>query len=175
MSEDHIRKTQARAAEREQRRARQARNERLKWQIPLAAAGVLALLAVAYFVFTPFARPSQAVIAGVNGPHFQVDNQKLDLGDQVLGTTVRVTFNVKNTGGSQLSLNTPQMPTVVKGCCPTALTVGQSTLNPGEATTISFNMMMHQGMGGQHLFEIPVQTNDPKQPQITLQVASNWK
>ncbi len=34
---------------------------------------------------------------------------------------------------------------------------------------------MHEGMAGQHLFEVPVQTNDPKQPEVKLQVASNWK
>lgn len=34
---------------------------------------------------------------------------------------------------------------------------------------------MHEAMGGKHLFEVPVQTNDPMQPEVNLQVASNWK
>lgn len=34
---------------------------------------------------------------------------------------------------------------------------------------------MHEGMDGKHLFQIPVQTNDPKRPEVDLQVASNWK
>jgi hypothetical protein len=34
--------------------------------------------------------------------------------------------------------------------------------------------MMHEGMGGRHLFQIPVQTNDPRQLEVNLQVASNW-
>ena len=36
------------------------------------------------------------------------------------------------------------------------------------------DFMMHEGMDGPHLFEVPVQTNDPKQPEVKLQVASNW-
>ncbi len=116
MAENHIRKTQARAAERERRRSQQARNERLKYQIPFAAAGVLALLAVAYVVFTSFVQPSQNVVKGVNGPHFQVDTDKIDLGDEPLGKTVQAAFKITNTGDGTLTLTPPQMPTVLEGC-----------------------------------------------------------
>ncbi|MDL1894854.1 hypothetical protein FBQ82_01140 [Anaerolineae bacterium CFX7] len=37
-------------------------------------------------------------------------------------------------------------------------------MDPGESTTISTDFMMHEGMGGAHLFEIPVSNNDPTQP-----------
>ena len=116
MSENHVRKTQVRAAERERRRVHQARSERLKWQIPFAAAGILALLAVAYFAFTNFAQPSQAVVTGINGPRFQVDTEKLDLGDEPLGQTVHASFSVKNTGDGSLTLNAAQIATVLQGC-----------------------------------------------------------
>ncbi len=33
---------------------------------------------------------------------------------------------------------------------------------------------MHEGMGGQHLFEIPIQTNDSTQATKKLLVASDW-
>ncbi len=33
---------------------------------------------------------------------------------------------------------------------------------------------MHEGMGGKHLFEIPLKTNDSTQPTKNLLVASNW-
>ncbi len=33
---------------------------------------------------------------------------------------------------------------------------------------------MHEGMAGPHLFEVPITTNDPKQLQVKLQVASDW-
>ncbi len=35
-------------------------------------------------------------------------------------------------------------------------------------------MMMHGEMGGKHLFEIDVQTNDKDRPIEKLQIASNW-
>jgi hypothetical protein len=33
---------------------------------------------------------------------------------------------------------------------------------------------MHEGMGGPHLFEIPLRTNDPAAPERRLIVRSNW-
>lgn len=33
---------------------------------------------------------------------------------------------------------------------------------------------MHDGMGGKHLFEIAVTSNDPQQPLKKLLVASDW-
>jgi hypothetical protein len=33
---------------------------------------------------------------------------------------------------------------------------------------------MHEGMGGKHLFEIPLSTNDPTQASKRLLVASDW-
>ncbi len=116
MSDKPIRKTRVRLAERERRRAQRERNQRLKWQIPLAALGALAVLAAAYFVFTTVTKSSNAVSAGVNGPHFQVDTEKLDLGDQPLGNTIHASFNVKNTGDGTLTLNPAQTATVLEGC-----------------------------------------------------------
>jgi hypothetical protein len=34
---------------------------------------------------------------------------------------------------------------------------------------------MHDGMGGPHLFEIPLTTNDPAQPLKKLLIASDWQ
>ena len=33
---------------------------------------------------------------------------------------------------------------------------------------------MHEGMGGDHEFRIPLETNDPAQPEQDLIVTSNW-
>jgi hypothetical protein len=52
--------------------------------------------------------------------------------------------------------------------------VGQTTLQPGQSTRIYTDLMMHEGMGGKHLFEIPLQTNDPTQQTKTLRIKSNW-
>jgi hypothetical protein len=53
--------------------------------------------------------------------------------------------------------------------------VGQTTLGPGESTTISTEFTMHEGMGGAHLFEIPVTTNDSNQSLKKLYIASDWQ
>ena len=47
-------------------------------------------------------------------------------------------------------------------------------LQPGEKTTVSMSFMMHGDMGGAHDFRVHLQTNDPQQPDKTLQVLSNW-
>jgi hypothetical protein len=33
---------------------------------------------------------------------------------------------------------------------------------------------MHEGMGGPHLFEIAIKTNDRAQPEKRVYIASNW-
>ncbi len=45
---------------------------------------------------------------------------------------------------------------------------------PGESTTVSTDILMHDDMGGKHLFEIDLTTNDPEHPSEKLQIASNW-
>ncbi len=34
---------------------------------------------------------------------------------------------------------------------------------------------MHPGMGGPHLFEIHLQSNDPTQPERILRIRSSWE
>ncbi len=118
-SKDHtlapIRRTQARIHERERRRAERERNERLKWQIPFAVAGLLVVLAIAIFALNTFAKPKPAS-AGVIGPRLQVNTVKLDLGHQPLGKSVHASFDVKNTGDDALTLNSVQTATVLEGC-----------------------------------------------------------
>jgi hypothetical protein len=48
--------------------------------------------------------------------------------------------------------------------------VGSTTVKPGESTTLSFTTHMMEGMGGPHLFEITVLTNDPAEPLQKLRV-----
>ncbi len=115
MPEKTMRRTQARIQERERRRAERERKERLKWQIPFGLAGLLVVLALAIFVLNTFATPKVAN-AGVVGPRFQLDTEKLDLGKQPLGKTVHASFEVQNTGDDALTLNAAQTATVLEGC-----------------------------------------------------------
>ncbi len=54
------------------------------------------------------------------------------------------------------------------------MVVGQTTVQPGQSTTLYTDFAMHEGMGGKHLFEIALKTNDPTRSAKTLQIRSNW-
>ena len=47
-------------------------------------------------------------------------------------------------------------------------------LKPGESTTLFMEFLMHGDMGGKHNFSVHLPTNDPKQPDKTLTVLSDW-
>ena len=47
-------------------------------------------------------------------------------------------------------------------------------LKPGESTTLSMQLTMHEGMDGMHDFRVHLKSNDPQQPDRTLTVLSNW-
>ncbi|MBI4790763.1 MAG: hypothetical protein HY782_27355 [Chloroflexi bacterium] len=47
-------------------------------------------------------------------------------------------------------------------------------MKPGESTILYTDIVMHEGMGGRHIFDIPLQTNDATQKAKTLRVVSIW-
>jgi hypothetical protein len=48
-------------------------------------------------------------------------------------------------------------------------------LKPGESTTVqSSAFMMHEGMDGPHNFAVHLKTNDPANPDLVVNVLSNW-
>ena len=114
MAENSVRKTQARSAERERRRQQQERNKKLKIAVPAAIAIIFALT-IGYLSLTqpPSARPANA---GAVGARLQVDRDRIDLGYQHLGNTVRAVFNLKNVGDGTLNLNVPRTVTLLQGC-----------------------------------------------------------
>ena len=48
-------------------------------------------------------------------------------------------------------------------------------MRPGQETEVSTEFTMHEGMGGPHLFEIHLRTNDAVQPERRLQIRSLWQ
>lgn len=55
------------------------------------------------------------------------------------------------------------------------MTIGSMVLNPGESTTLQSTVfMMHPGMDGPHNFAVHLLTNDPKNPDLVVNVLSNW-
>jgi hypothetical protein len=114
MAEKSMRKSQARIVERERRRQQDGRKGMLKIGIPMLV-GIVALLAVGYSLFAQ-TKPAPPANAGSAGPRLQVDRDKIDLGYQRLGATVRASFDLKNTGDSTLDLNVPPVVTLLQGC-----------------------------------------------------------
>jgi len=103
-----------------------------------------------------------------------VDQDTFDYGDVKLGNTIQTVFHIRNVGTEPLQiLNIPTVKVVI-GCCPPQAVLSSKVIPPGQEATITLNFMMHTGMGGQHRFNIDIQTNDPTQPLKQLVVLSNW-
>jgi len=48
-------------------------------------------------------------------------------------------------------------------------------LKPGESTFVeSGTFTMHEGMDGQHNFAVHLKTNDPNNPDLVVNILSNW-
>ncbi len=52
--------------------------------------------------------------------------------------------------------------------------MGTTTIDPGQTTNVSVAFSMHQGMGGQHQFDLLLSSNDPVQPQQTVTVKAKY-
>ncbi len=115
MAEKRMSKAQARLAERQRRRKEQDRRDRLTRLIPFGIIGVVAVVLIGFVAYGTL--KSGGAFDNPNGKaQISVDHEKLELGDQKLGSTVRATFNIKNTGDGTLRMNVPSMPTAVEGC-----------------------------------------------------------
>jgi hypothetical protein len=108
------------------------------------------------------------------GPSLQTNQQTVDLGNEKLGSTVQVSFTLKNVGDQPLVFTKIPYIEVVEGCCPPTPTIGSMTLQPGETTTVSFPLMMHASMGGKHDLRVHIPNNDPKNKDFEFKLLSNW-
>lgn len=108
------------------------------------------------------------------GPSLKVNTESLDLGNQKNRVPVLVSFEITNVGDQPLVFTEAPFIEVVKGCCPPTPEIGSMTVKPGEKTTLSFVMMMHEGMDGIHDFKVHIPNNDPAKKDQTLEVLSNW-
>jgi hypothetical protein len=108
------------------------------------------------------------------GPRLYSREESLDFGTLKLGTMVKATFNVRNTGSVPLEIGTA-FTRVVKGCCPTMPSVSKKTLKPDESGTINLEFTMHEGMGGPHLFEVVVRSNDAILKEQVVRVLADFE
>lgn len=118
-------------------------------------------------------RPARTA-ADLSAPRLAVDRDVIDLGDVKYQQEARVAFVLTNAGDRPLAFKERPYLEVLEGCCPPDVALGAMALKPGESTQLSMQFMMHEGMGGKHLFRVHVKTNDPALPERTLDVASNW-
>ncbi len=114
MSDQPMRKTQARLAYRERRQKREEQKQKLLKIVPFMLVGLLAVLGAGMLIYSSSQASSD--IAGAKGPRLQLDREQIDLGDQHFGTTVRASFRVTNVGDGTLKLDLPKVATVVQGC-----------------------------------------------------------
>jgi hypothetical protein len=78
-----------------------------------------------------------------------VENAFWAMGTVPINVAVRPDWTLRNTSSEPVTLGQPR-PEVRKGCCPGALKLGTTTLAPGERTTLTFELSMHEGMDGPH-------------------------
>ncbi len=135
--------------------------------LPVIVFGLI-LVAAAAFLLTQQPRAS-------GSPQIVVDKQSIDFGYVKLGETRAFKISVTNTGDGILRFKEKPYIEVLEGCCPPELTVGAMALAPGESTTVaSPEFMMHAGMDGPHNFGVHLITNDPQQPDLMVNVLSDW-
>ena len=137
--------------------------------ITIAAAAIFAVLSIG-----KAAVPKKVALEFSGGPSLKVFQDGLDLGDQKLGQTVPLRFEIANVGDRPLRITEQPYLEVVKGCCPPTTKIGSMLLQPGETTVITFNLMMHGSMGGYHDLRLHIKTNDLNQPDRSITILSNW-
>jgi hypothetical protein len=151
---------------------KQKRN-RSTWKYIVAGVIGLALIAwaVSSFRSTPASLP--AVSGGT--PVVSVESKLIDWGNLKDFTNKTISFTVTNSGTGMLNFSEKPYIQVLEGCCPPDLSIGKMTLRPGETTRVTSAVFyMHPGMDGKHNFAVHLKTNDPAQPDMVVNVLSNW-
>ena len=143
-------------------------------RLRLIQGGVVALM-ILIVVGIIIGRQQESFTPEVFGaPRAAFASESINHGDIPIEQFVEDEFVIKNVGDQQLRiLDQPQIR-VVEGCCPPAVHLDDEFLQPGEEATIHMQYTMHEGMAGQHLFEITVETNDPDNRSLVFTSRSNW-
>ncbi len=109
MSNQPIRKTEAKRIERERICKQIERRDTFTRALPFViAAAVVLFVGIAVFLTT------NQTVSGT--PRLQVDQEKIDLGNRIFNQPVRGVFTVKNVGDGTLKLETLKIANVLEGC-----------------------------------------------------------
>lgn len=117
--------------------------------------------------------PAAPVAPYTGGARIAFEEGTLDFGDVALEQWVRATFHFRNVGNEPLVVRNASVR-VVEGCCPPEAKAPSSPIPPGGSGFISFEFTMHKGMGGPHLLQLAVRSNDPEDPESLVYVRANY-
>lgn len=104
-------------------------------------------------------------------PHLELNTYKYDLGDiDPANGIVQHDFTIMNTGGAPLVISA-----VSTSCGCTTATVDNETIAPGSSTTlhVAYDPSVHQGLVGKLKRVVYVQSNDPAQEEVELELSGN--
>ncbi len=97
------------------KKANRHKNQQVSWPLIAIVTGGLLLIIGAVFALSQSPKPKAAIeVAGV--PSLKVDKEKVDLGNQKLGQTVRVAFELSNVGDQPLRFSAAPSVEVKEGC-----------------------------------------------------------
>lgn len=120
-------------------------------------------------VSTPGSASGTAAAGGL-----EVVGADWDLGQVPIDVAVRPTWALRNTTGATVTVGEPRAE-VREGCCPGPLTVDDPTLAPGESTTLTFELAMHEGMDGPHDLGVYVPVGGEGEPaELALSVVGDF-
>ena len=138
------------------------------------AAGILGLVLLVWVVTSFRSTPAQPIVS-VGTAVVSVDSKLIDWGNLKDFTNKTISIKVTNNGTCMLNFTDKPYIQVLEGCCPPDLTVGKMSLRPGESTRVTSAVFyMHPGMDGKHNYAVHIQTNDTTQPDLVVNVLSNW-
>ena len=102
--------SQTRYKQKNRRKKKQA-----PWPLIAMIAGGFLLIIGAVFTFSQGSKP-KAVIEVAGAPSIKVDKEKVDLGNEKLGQTVQVSFQLTNVGDQVLRFSEAPTVEVKEGC-----------------------------------------------------------
>ena len=91
------------------------RKQKSPWPLVLLLGGSLLLVLGAVFAFSQASKPN-ASIEVTGAPGLKVDQEKIELGDVKLGTTVEASFQLTNVGDRTLAFSKAPFIEVKEGC-----------------------------------------------------------
>lgn len=178
------------------RRAERRRAHRNHWIVALSAVAAIALVVVVAIATRGSSTDTEIVRTGetnsmgmpvIDTPGTASGTAQVDgitatprlwaLGQVPLNIAVRPDWTFDNTGTQAVTLGEPHVQ-INEGCCPGALTyTGPTTLDPGQATGLTFELSMHPGMDGAHdmVIHVPVHYADGTDATLDLAVTGDFR